>query len=306
MTKLDDFLDPLFSGTREVEIPKSQVTEPLDELWKGSKINIPSPNMIASYRKGRLHIHEYGNEYRVHLDKYDPEKHPAMHLVDDAPLVLMIWGTVTALSLQASATAQGKEDKRIKDLKGTYWLKVLLGGILLVGGVMLMLSPLHYAGIAFEKVLPVIIIGVGLLLMFRAFRQNENSNRGARMAIGAAIVILGFSSFYFWEYAAIIVLLILALWFIGSAVLSIRSSLGRTNVPRREFAAKLALGIASLILGVLIFFMPVKVVGLLFFLFGVIGALAGILLIVSGLAFRRISKEMAGQSGPGGPGRMAP
>jgi hypothetical protein len=52
--------------------------------------------------------------------------------------------------------------------------------------------------------------------------------------------------------------------------------------------------------------MPVKVVGLLFFLFGVIGALAGILLIISGLAFRRISKEMAEQSGLGGSGRMAP
>jgi uncharacterized membrane protein HdeD (DUF308 family) len=63
-------------------------------------------------------------------------------------------------------------------------------------------------------------------------------------------------------------------------------------------AAKLAIGIASLIFGVLIFFMPTKVVGVLFFLFGVIGALAGILLLVSGLALWRISKEMAGQSSP--------
>ena len=32
-------------------------------------------------------------EWRVHLDRYDPKVHPLLHLVDDAPLLLMISDT---------------------------------------------------------------------------------------------------------------------------------------------------------------------------------------------------------------------
>jgi len=92
MTRLDDFLGPLHQGVWEVVVPKQEVTEPLDESWKKSEINVPSPEMVASYRKGQYHTHETKEEWKTHMDRYDPETSPGMHLVDDAPLVLMLWG----------------------------------------------------------------------------------------------------------------------------------------------------------------------------------------------------------------------
>ncbi len=292
MPKLDDFLDPLFSGIREVEVLKSQVDEPLDPDWKLSKINIPSPKMISSYRKGRLHAHVYEDEYRVHLDRYDPDKHPGLHLIDDAPLILMIWGTLGALSIEASATAKGKQDRRISALKGTYWTRIALGVLVAFAGVMLMLSPLQYAKLAASVVVPAIVVGIGLLIVYRALFQGKRRT-WTMAATGSAIAILGIAMFYFSQFTAFLLLFVLAVWFIGSAALSIKSALGRSGLSHGGIAPKLVMGLLSLILGILIFFMPQEVVKLLFFLFGAIGLLLGILLIVNGLALRRVSKEMS-------------
>jgi uncharacterized membrane protein HdeD (DUF308 family) len=296
MPKLDDFLEPLFSGTREVEVPKSQVSEPLDSDWKLSKINIPSSEMIGSYRKGRLHVHEFEKEYRVHLDKYDPKKHPTMHLIDDAPLVLMIWGTMSALSLETNATAKGRSDKRISDLRGTYWSKILLGVLLASIGIMLMLSPLHYAEVFVSIVLPLVVVVLGLYLIYQALRHAKEGKRGIGIAIGVIIVILGLSMFYFWESVADIILLVLAAWFLGSAALSIKSALAQGGIKHEGVVPKLILGLLSLALAILIFLMPELFVAILFILMGAIVLLAGILLIVGGNALRKISKEMAAEA----------
>jgi hypothetical protein len=65
MTRLDDFLGPLHEGVWEVVVPKDTVTEPPDTGWKKSGINVPSPGTLASYRKGRYHVHETKTEWRV-------------------------------------------------------------------------------------------------------------------------------------------------------------------------------------------------------------------------------------------------
>jgi hypothetical protein len=69
MTRLDEFLEPLHHGVWEVAVPKDSVTEPLDSGWEKSKINVPSPGTIDSYRKGQYHVHETATEWRVHLDR---------------------------------------------------------------------------------------------------------------------------------------------------------------------------------------------------------------------------------------------
>ncbi|HEU17517.1 MAG TPA: hypothetical protein ENO06_02160, partial [Methanolinea sp.] len=66
-------------------------------------LNIPSPGTIASYRKGLYHVHETTTEWRVHLDRRDPKVHPVWHLIDDAPLLLMIGGTFRALFMDVRA-----------------------------------------------------------------------------------------------------------------------------------------------------------------------------------------------------------
>ncbi|RQD82769.1 MAG: hypothetical protein D5R96_03910, partial [Methanocalculus sp. MSAO_Arc2] len=79
-------------------VGKTEVQAPLSEKWVLSRLNIPSPGTIASYRYGQYHLHETATECRVYLDRYDPREHPILHPADDAPLVLMVIDTLAALT----------------------------------------------------------------------------------------------------------------------------------------------------------------------------------------------------------------
>jgi hypothetical protein len=99
MPALMDFLDAIHQGVWEVVVPKEEVTEPVEGLWKKSPVNVRTPETIASFRNGQYHAHETEQDYRVHVDRYDLEKNPVMHLVDDAPLALMIFETLETLTV---------------------------------------------------------------------------------------------------------------------------------------------------------------------------------------------------------------
>ena len=47
--------------------------------------------------EGQYDVHETATEWRVHLDNHDPKYHPLLHLIDDAPLLLMIGDTFVTL-----------------------------------------------------------------------------------------------------------------------------------------------------------------------------------------------------------------
>ncbi len=58
---------------RSVGEPKGQIAD-----WRA---NIPNSS------RG-VHVVEYPGHYAVHVDHYDPAKHPILHLVRDSPLTL--------------------------------------------------------------------------------------------------------------------------------------------------------------------------------------------------------------------------
>ena len=153
---------------------------------------------------------------------------------------------MSALSLEAGATAKGKTDSRAAKLRGTYWTKIILGCLIASIGVMLMLSPLHYAEVFVSVILPLAVVGLGLFLAYQALRQRKEGKSGLRTAIGILIVVLGLSMFYFWESVALIILLILAAWFLGSAVLSIKSALAQGGLSHEGVIPKLVFGLLSL------------------------------------------------------------
>ena len=129
MAKLDDFLAPLSQGVWEVVIPKDTVTEPLDTGWVKSGINVPSPGTIACYRKARFHVHETKTQWRVHLDRYDPKVHPFLHLVDDAPLVLMISDTFMTLVMNTRRT-EIKNTAHLLKTQGFIWQEQVFSGLI--------------------------------------------------------------------------------------------------------------------------------------------------------------------------------
>ncbi len=71
----------------EIEIPKDVLPilpEDARETILGDKRGAKK-----QYRYGNLHIREYDNVYRVHVDRVDPRRDPIGHLIYDAPEVLV-------------------------------------------------------------------------------------------------------------------------------------------------------------------------------------------------------------------------
>ena len=134
VTRLDDYLSPLEEGECEVIVEKEEVTEPLDG-WEKSTFNLPTPGVIASYRKGRYHVHETKKDWRVHKDRYDPKDHPFMHLVDDAPLVFLLGGTFNALLFETKHSLS-KDPMQFLNEHRVAWQILLITGMamILIGG----------------------------------------------------------------------------------------------------------------------------------------------------------------------------
>jgi uncharacterized membrane protein HdeD (DUF308 family) len=289
VARLDDFLAPLHQGVWEVVVPKESVTEPLDPDWEKSSVNVPSPGTIASYRKGQYHVHETTEEWRVHLDRYDPKDHPLLHLVDDAPLLLMIGGTVVAL---AQDTRKGKvrDTNTILEEQNRSWqLQVLIGVALLLVGVYIIANPLSFYQGLIHLAIPLLIIALGIMLVTRGatFRPPALIS-GYYLVLGILVVTIGIISFYLpiavWST---VILGIVTLWGFGSAYMALRRvAHGRGAVPE-GFFKWLLIGIFSLLLAVLILVMPYHTVALLTIIIGALGLLLGITLVVNGVRLRQ-------------------
>lgn len=287
MSTLDAFLGPLSEGVWEVTVPKEQVTEPLDAGWEKSPINVPSPGTVASYRKGRFHVHETKNEWKVHLDNHDPKIHPYLHLIDDAPLLLMIGDTFVTLV----AGTRKKKGETPDVLAGQEWAwkqQVLLGIVTVLAGLFIILSPLLFFEGIFTLVLPLAIIAMGFITLYHGLKPgggNRRDREGIVRGVGIVIagIIAGFLPVQFW---ALIVLMVLAGWMLASAFFLFgRAVKGRGAIPE-GFYSRVIIAAISVILAALIFIEPLGILALLMLFVGVLAFLLGIVLAVNGLKLR--------------------
>jgi uncharacterized membrane protein HdeD (DUF308 family) len=287
MARLDDFLEPLHQGVLEVPVPKGAVTEPLDPGWVKSPINVPTPGTIASYRKGRYHVHETATEWKVHLDRYDPKKHPVMHLVDDAPFIMLITDTLLALLMETRGTGDTRQILKVQ--RRAWQLEILIGSVAILTGLRILLNPRGAFSTLFGLLIPALIIGLGLVMVTRGFRARaEGGVSWGPVLSGLGICAIGGLAFTLparvW---ALGILTILAIWGFASALVSFYTvSRGRTTVPEGLYY-RLALGVISLVLTILIFREPAWVVLILTRVLGIIALVLGITLVVNGVRLRR-------------------
>jgi len=288
MSSLDEFLGPLHHGVWEVEIPIESVTEPLDQGWEVSRINLPSPGTIASYRKGKYHVHETATQWRVHLDNHDPKHHPFLHLIDDAPLLLMIGDTFGTL-IATTRKKTGNEAKILEGQSKAWKDQVLIGLFIILVGIFVVTNPLlTFRGITLLFI-PLVIIGLGVFtliksVLFQPIRIIDDS----ALHRGIIITTAGFIAFYLPLTLWIVGLLgILAVWMLATAIVLFgRARKGRSAIPE-GFVSRIVIAILSLCLVGLIFTYPIEVVGLLMVVLGVIGLLLGIMLFVNGVRLKR-------------------
>lgn len=288
MSSLDEFLGPLHHGVWEVEIPKESVTEPLDQGWEVSRINIPSPGTIASYRKGQYHVHETDTEWRVHLDNHDPKRHSILHLIDDAPLLLMIGDTFGTL-IASTRKKTGEEAKILEEQSKAWKDQILIGLFIILVGIFVITNPLlTFKGIT-RLFVPLVIVGLGIFTIMKSVRvQPFRIIEDAVLYRGIIISIAGIIAFYLPLTLWIVGLLgILAVWMLATAIVLLgRARKGRSAIPE-GFVSRIVIAILSLCLVGLIFTYPIEIVGLLMILLGVIGLLLGIMLFVNGVRLKR-------------------
>ena len=165
MAKLEDFLGPLSKGVWEVSVDKTEVTEPLGADWEMSALNVPTPGTICSYRKGQYHVHETRDQWKVHLDRYDPKKHPILHLVDDAPLLLMIGDTFVTLFSTLNPKDNKDIEETLKDQKQSWHFQVIAGIFMILLGIFIFDDPIAAFSGAFNIGLPWIMVGFGILVI---------------------------------------------------------------------------------------------------------------------------------------------
>ncbi len=285
MTGLDDFLEPLNRGVWEVIVPKETVTEPLDGGWKRSAINVPSPGTLASFRKGRYHVHETGTEWRVHLDRYDPHANPLLHLVDDAPLILMISDTFMTL-ISDTRRAELKNTGDILKIQRYIWQQqVAIGLVLVLAGLYILKNPVVFFRSTFELVIPLAISAVGILILAGGMQGEPPAKRN--VLPGAGIVCAGILAYILPLVVWVALLLgILAVWMTASAILLLRRvARGRHAVPE-GFYSRLLIGLTSLVAVLLIVASPVWILALLVLTAGSVTLLLGITLGINGLRLR--------------------
>ncbi|WFN37589.1 hypothetical protein L1994_04150 [Methanomicrobium antiquum] len=292
MSKLEDFLEPLNQGVWEVSVSKDSVTEPLGTDWKKSAINVPSPGTVASFRKGQYHVHETRTEWKVHLDRYDPKKHPVMHLLDDAPLLLMVGDTfVTLISdIRSNKTTDTKEI--LKQQNKSWHLQVIAGIFLALIGFNISSDPMTaFLGITYV-IIPLSVTVFGLIVTANGLLSMKKKSflkgdiPGGLLITGSGIIIFHFPA-DFWVTTFTV---ILSLWMFSSAILLLgRARKGRSAIPE-GFVSRVLIGILSVILVLMALFAPDSLVTILSMILGFIIILIGILIMVNGLRLRNIMK----------------
>jgi uncharacterized membrane protein HdeD (DUF308 family) len=291
MTKLDDFLAPLHQGVWEVIIPKEEVSEPLGEEWKGSKVNLPSPDTIASYRKGRYHCHETKSDWRVHLDLYDPSHHPIMHLVDDAPLILMLAGTLESLWVDAKNTRKMNMKELLEEHKTAWQLLLIIGIFFKVIGALILVN--SYLATAFFIVigLPAAIVSFALFMIYIGGRTRPfNAIAKRNVIIGIAFIAIGVFAFYSPIFLVLLLVMFVMVWPISTAFVSLkRTTKGKIATPE-GFMKRLAIGIVSVVMVILFYLWPLEVTELIIAVVSIIIIFMGILYLLRAFGVRNALK----------------
>jgi uncharacterized membrane protein HdeD (DUF308 family) len=287
MTTIDDYLAPLKQGIWEVTILKSEVINGPGVEWEKSLINIPSPGVVASYRKGQYHLHETKTHWKIHLDRFDPKVHPILHLIDDAPLFLMIAETFITIFSFTKDTLQYGPDHRIFSQTATWHQLILFGMVSIIIGAGFALSP----DIAFAEITDILIpAGVfilGLFSVLNGFFSSDKTEKKSGVMQGICLCIVSGVFFYipqlFWS---VFILILLGLWMFSSAGLILfRVFHGKTAGPE-GFYSRSIIGVISLIFGLLIFIIPIGVIRIFLIMLGLIIIAFGLSGIIAGLRLR--------------------
>jgi uncharacterized membrane protein HdeD (DUF308 family) len=290
MPSIEDFVQDLYTDKQEVSVPKDKVTE-LSPGWYTSKLNLPHKGSKGSWRNGRLHAHDMGDHYSVHLDRRDPKEHSIGHLVEDAPLMLFLWTGFR----DATAGIQKEYGNQVASKKG-WRSQVVIGLALLIVGLVIATDTtfaLHlvlWATIMAFTVFGVIFIGKGI-------SYHSGRRVWVNILLGVGAIVMAIVIYYYPTAAFKWLLLLLALWTLASGIFLI---FGRGDKLLFDSGSivPVIMGVISLGLALVLIIDPRAGIDLVIIIAGALVAFIGLMQLVSGLiiwkARRKSSKTTIG------------
>jgi|GEM_PF-2749390 len=88
---------------RKIRVPKDMIPHPLRAGYRTTPFAGRQPSYAKPFGRGRFHVEEVDGQYCIHYDRYDPERYPLAHLLNDAPrwfFILSVFGFVFLLLLR--------------------------------------------------------------------------------------------------------------------------------------------------------------------------------------------------------------
>ena len=184
MPSIEDFVQGLSRGKKEVIVPKDSVTE-LSSDWYVSRLNLPHKGSKRYLRNGRLHAFDMGDHYVVHLDRIDPIEHSIIHMIEDAPFILFMWEELR----NASSSVKGAKlaDRESENSK---WMSHLLVGFaLLLAGIFIVLDNALAIDLAYLAASGALFV-FGAVIIWRALRIKHKNLAWVNIPAGLFVMVL--------------------------------------------------------------------------------------------------------------------
>lgn len=251
MPSIEDFVQDLYKDAKQVSVSKDLVTN-LSSGWYVSKYNFPHKGSKKSWRNGRLHAFDMGDHYDVHLDRVDPMDHGIGHLIEDAPFMLFLWDEFR------DASTSIKEARLVGRSGNVKWFPHVIIGIamLLVGSFIVLNSSLALDFIYRAITGGLLIMGIALMLGGMGFKHGGKIVTPNVIA-GVAAVILSVTTFILPGIAFWLLLLVMAVWTLGSGLFLIFGRGDKLQFSTGSLAPTI-IGLLSLVLSITILLNPVS------------------------------------------------
>ncbi|MFF2268475.1 DUF308 domain-containing protein [Cellulosimicrobium cellulans] len=201
-------------------------------------------------------------------------------------------GTAGGADVPATPDANGQERNPFRKV---WWLPVVRGTLLVVLGLLLMIEPLEQLG-TLRVVLGAFLVADGVLVAVQGFVHRKQVGSAWWLAQAGVNVVFGAVVALWPDLTATALYYVLAVWVL---VLGITTIAGASALVRNRdlgWAWMLAVGIVSVLFGVLLVTRPLDsfdVLRLVAVVFALYAFVSGAIHVVSGFAVRAVARELA-------------
>ncbi|MTG89258.1 HdeD family acid-resistance protein [Cellulosimicrobium sp. BIT-GX5] len=207
----------------------------------------------------------------------------------------MARGTTTERPAAGDPATPDEDGQERNPFRKVWWLPVVRGTLLVVLGLLLMIEPLERLG-TLRVVLGAFLVADGVLVAVQGFVHRRQVGSAWWLAQAGVNVVFGVVVALWPDLTATAVYYVLAVWVL---VLGITTIAGAAALARNRdlgWAWMLAVGIVSVLFGVLLVTRPLDsfdVLRLVTVVFALYAFVTGAIHVVSGFAVRAVARELA-------------